>query len=203
MISVYVEGDTDIPFVQALCKKAGFEVREPIFDAGGKTTLDPKLLGLARAAAGAPYLVLRDLDHDAPCASAWLKGHAPSAPGRFFALRLAVRAVESWFLADAVTAASALHVPVTQIPHDPDAEHDPKTRIVTLARKSTKPDIRKRLVPKPGAKRKAGPEYETWLIQSAARWKLERAHDRSPSLRKALAALVRLREDVCVWEAGT
>lgn len=36
MISVVVEGDTDIPIVTVLCEAAGFEVATPIIDANGK-----------------------------------------------------------------------------------------------------------------------------------------------------------------------
>ena len=189
MITVAVEGDTDIPFVTKLCKSAGFAVREPLLDAGGKASLDQRMVGFAKAGHGSPHLVLRDLDEDAECAPTWLGRNAPEEVGRFFELRLAVRAVEAWFLADAETAARCLHIATTRIPVAPDEEKDPKLTVVNLARSSTKPRIRVGLVPLPGVKRKAGRDYERWLLESAASWRLDRAMKRSPSLARAHSAL--------------
>ncbi len=163
----------------------------------GRGGIDSRLSGYARAGAGSPWLVLRDLDRDAPCAPAWRAKHEPKPPGRFFALRMAVRAVEAWFLADTEAAARSLHVGVEALPVNPDAELDPKKTIVALARRSTKPAIKNGLVPKPGISRPAGPDYGRWFIVSAKGWSLERALPRSESLRRALTALRALRED---WE---
>lgn len=197
MITVVVEGDTDVPFVVGLCAAAGFEVRPPLVS-GGKAPLDAKLAGYAKAARGSPYLVVRDLDRDAVCAASWMEEHAPPGAGRYFALRLAVRAVEAWFLADREVAAMALSVKVDQIPLEPDAEPDPKLSVVGLARKSTKPKVREAIVPTPGGSRKAGKGYEGWLLEAATRWSYERAAPRSPSLARAHERLVELR---ALWEA--
>jgi hypothetical protein len=198
LITIVVEGDTDIPFVQRLCGDVGLSIRLPIVDASGKAGIDAKLNGYARAAAGSPHLVVRDLDHDADCAPEWLASNAPSDPGAFFCLRMAVREVEAWFLADAKNAAAALHVSETAIPIDPDAEPDPKATIVALARRSPKPQIKKGLIPRPGTSRLVGPAYESWLIESGASWNLDRALKRSASLRRARKALHSLKK---AWES--
>ncbi|MBL8606256.1 MAG: hypothetical protein JNL38_03005 [Myxococcales bacterium] len=197
MITVVVEGDTDIPFVARLCEGVGIEIRLPVVDAAGKGAVDRDLDGYARAAQGSPYLVLRDLDQDAACAPAWLETNRPAITGKFFCLRLAVRAVEAWFLADAKTAAASLHLPLAKMPLAPDAEPDPTRTIVNLARSSPKPAIRRGLVPAAGAKRSVGPDYEGWLIRSAADWSLERALERSPSLAGAKRSLERLKG---IWD---
>lgn len=168
--------------------------------AGGKGTLEPLMVGFARAGAGSPHLVVRDLDLDAPCASAWISVHAPRDVGPFFSLRLAVHAIEAWFLADRAHAAESLRVHVNKLPMRPDDEPDPKLTIVALARASTKPALRAALVPRPGISRKAGAGYETWLLGASTGWSLERALEHSASLARAHERLRDLRGR---WQAQT
>ena len=52
MITLAVEGDTDVPIARKLCEAAGLEVAEPIV-ASGKSRLDPLIPGLAKAARSA------------------------------------------------------------------------------------------------------------------------------------------------------
>lgn len=193
MISVVVEGDTDIPYVRKLCGHAGLDAYEPFIDRNGKSGIDATLPNWANAAKASPYLVLRDLDTDAGCAPEWIAEHAPKTVGKWFCLRIAVRAVEAWLLADATTLAKRLHIDETRVPRRPDDEADPKLTIVALARKSTKPAIRDGLVPRAGERRKVGPDYNGWLIDSGDTWSIERAMKRSPSLASAHRALVALR----------
>ena len=198
MITVLVEGDTDVPFVTRLCEGSGFQMRAPRV-AKGKHNLDPLIAGFARAGQGSPHLVVRDLDADLPCAAAWVADNAPKDAGAYFALRVAVRAVEAWFLADRAVAAAALHVGEPKIPLCPDDEIDPKTTVVNLARTSTKLSVRNAVVPAPGMSRKAGAGYEGWLIAAAAGWSLERAIANSPSLARAHRRLTAL---CAAWETG-
>lgn len=200
MIVVAVEGDTDVPFVTALCNAAGFEVRAPLIGRTGKPGLDEMLPGLARAGHGSPHLVVRDLDHDAECPGAWIASNLPADAGRYFRLRLAVRAVEAWFLSDRKRAAEALSIPVGRIPLSPDNEADPKLTVVALARLSKKADIQRALVPRAGATRKVGRGYAGWLLQAAEGWSLEAAMKNSRSLARAYERLVELER---IWSEST
>jgi hypothetical protein len=197
VITVLVEGDTDVPFVSRLCEASGFQPRAPRV-ANGKHNLDPLIAGFARAGRGSPHLVLRDLDADSPCAADWVASNGPSSAGAYFALRLAVHAVEAWFLADRAAAAKALHIGEQKIPLRPDEEADPKRTIVQLARASTKASVRTAIVPTPGMSRKAGPGYEGWLIVASAAWSVDRAIANSPSLARALRRLTAL---CAAWES--
>lgn len=141
-------------------------------------------------------MVIRDLDRDADCAPTWIRAHLPRDRGPYFALRLAVRAVEAWFLADRSHAAASLHVPERTIPTNPDAEDDPKLTLVKLARGSRRASVRDAVVPKPGT-RKAGPGYERWLMAAAQAWSFERAVAHSESLARAHRRLTELCE---AWE---
>lgn len=70
MTTVYfaVEGRTDVPVAQRLIRWAGFQPQEAIV-AGGKSKLDRRVPALNRSGVRINWLILRDLDHDAPCAS--------------------------------------------------------------------------------------------------------------------------------------
>ena len=126
MITVAVEGDTDVVFVSRLCEESGFAMRTPLVGRTGKGSLLEIIEGFARAGKGGPHLVVRDLDNDANCPGEWISRNAPKEAGPFFALRLAVRAVEAWFLADRDHAARSLRVAPNRIPNVPDNEPDPE-----------------------------------------------------------------------------
>jgi hypothetical protein len=195
VISVVVEGSTDVPYVKKLCVHAGVEFLEPFVVRRGKLGIDADLPKYANAAKSSPYLIVRDLDQDAACAPEWLAANAPKNGGRWLVLRLAVREVEAWFLADVETAAKCLRVNVSNVPVEPDALADPKATIVELARRSTKKSIREHVAPGPRDSRKVGPQYEQLLIEWADKWRVDVAIKRSPSLRHAHKAVQRVWRD--------
>jgi len=185
---VAFEGDTDLPIVRKLARDARLTIQREI-DCQGKDRLDAQLSGYNNAARGSPWLVLRDLDRDAECAPEWLRRHAFSA-GRWMCFRLAVRALESWLLADADAMATFLEVNARDIPPEPDRLADPTRALVDLARRSRRPSIRLQMTPRPGDHVKVGPLYEAKLIEFGEQhWNLRRACSRSPSLQAARAAL--------------
>jgi hypothetical protein len=146
--------------------------------------LDQDLPGYNASAKGTPWLVLRDLD-DEPCAPALLRRLAVR-PAKWMCLRIPVREVEAWLLADGGAIARYLKVPVSKVPRDPDSLPDPTRTIVNLARQSTKPAIVREMTPKQGAAAVVGPLYETRLIEFATNhWDLDRASKRSRSLLRA------------------
>ncbi len=202
MISIVVEGSTDVPYVKKLCAHAGVEFFEPFIVRRGKPGIDADLPKYANAAKGSPYLIVRDLDQDAACAPEWLAANGPRNCGRWLVLRLAVREVEAWFLADAETAARCLRVNVSNVPTAPDALADPKATIVELARRSTKKSIREHVVPGTRDSRKVGPQYEQLLIEWADKWRVDVAMKRSRSLRHAHTAVQRVWRDYRTFVQG-
>src|ERR1035441_9429449 len=70
-----------------------------------------------------------------PCVPEVLPRWLP-APSRLMRLRVAVRELESWLLADSERIAKFLGVAVAEIPADPDSVPDPKRLMVQLARSS-------------------------------------------------------------------
>jgi hypothetical protein len=128
---------------------------------------------------GLRVLGIRDLE-SAACPGALLPAHIPVQPAPGFVLRIAVRMLESWLLADAAAIAGYLRVSTARVPDKPDSVAHPKRTLIDLARNSASRAIREDLVP-PGA---------TGGI--AGHWSPQRARTRSESLHRGLAAIERL-----------
>jgi hypothetical protein len=194
-IAVVVEGDTDLPFVRKLIDDAGLESWTEI-DCGGKSQLDQDLPGYNNAAKGSPWFVLRDLDHDAPCAGGFIETLAFTF-SKWMCFRLAVRELEAWLLADREGVATFFSIKLSEIPESPEREEDPTRTLVNLARRSRSKKIQRAMVPKPGTAVAIGPLYEAMIIEFGERhWSLERASQRSASLSRARE---RLREIARLW----
>lgn len=164
--------------------------------AGGKSKLDPALPNYFAAARHQrmKWFVLRDLDNDEKCAprlrGALLKENDPR-----LCFRIAVREAESWLMSDARSLAAFLKVSENRIPEAPDSIGDPKQALVSLARKSSRLDVRAALVPHPRSGLSSGPEYASWMTKfAAAHWNIADAVEsqRSPSLVKAVSRLKEL-----------
>ena len=183
MVFAVVEGHLDGRLLKVLWRQLGLDEHPlQVRDAGGSGFW---LLASKYNEAGRHQRVigLADLEQ-APCASALMQQLKPSrSPG--FKLRLAVRMLESWLLADRDAVAAFLGVRAAAIPREPDREAHPKRALVDLARTSRKRSIREALVPN-GSGALVGPEY-TAVIGSFidVRWDAARARTNSPSLDRA------------------
>ncbi len=193
IITAAVEGDIDEAVAGVLVSEAGATLGE-VYGRKGKPVLQERVTAYNHAAQRSPWLVLVDLDRDFECAPPLLLEWLPKR-ARFMALRIAVRAVESWFLAHDDGLASFLGISGRMIPRAPEVLDDPKGTIVNLARKSRRRDIREDVVPRDGSDRAVGPAYTARMIEFASRvWKPGIAARRSPSLRRGRAALRKLVE---------
>lgn len=145
--------------------------------------------GLNQAAVGHPYLVLVDLDTN-NCPADLMKSFlGQSVKHRNLQFRVAVRAVESWLLADPAFVTSFLGLPAAHCPSRPDQLNDPKRELVSLAKKSRRA-IRHDLVPMAGTSAKQGPNYNAPLVEFVRRfWNVPLASQRSDSLERCLRCL--------------
>jgi hypothetical protein len=185
-LCLVVEGPTDEPVARALAADAGLRVALARV-AQGKANIDRLLPNYRAAARHQPWFVLRDLDQDAPCAPEWL---GDDARPTWLCLRLAVRATESWLLADPEQFAAYFRVSVNRVPKDPDSLVDPKRSLVDLVRHSTSPTIRGDVVPREGAHTQVGPGYVASIVGfTSESWRLHVAARRSDSLFRARRAL--------------
>lgn len=148
----------------------------------GKDALDARIPGLIIAAEhGRRVLVLRDLDAE-PCAGPVVRRLAPCPPPTF-CLRLAVRAVEAWLLADHDGMARGLKVARAVLPDDPETLSDPKGAFRRIVQASRDTSIRIQSAATPQA---LGALTSTLAAEF---WDPVRAQERSPSLARALMRL--------------
>jgi len=191
------EGAVDLAIMRRLLEEAGLPIGPVVWGEGRNTGKDRMTERLhcwaAGAAHGAAFFVLRDLDDDAPCAGALRAQLLPAAqPG--LVLRIAVRAADSWLIADRERLAEALKVSPAALPADPDACADPKAAIIAAARKSRSSLVRNGVPPRPESGRKQGEDYAGTLIAFVREaWSPAEAALRSDSLRRAKAGLADLR----------
>jgi hypothetical protein len=194
-INVLVEGVTDEAIVRRLLDHVGLPCGT-VYGKTGKDTLLNLLPRYNRAARFFPWLVVVDLDRDADCALPYVARLLPG-PAEGMCLRVAVRSVEAWLLADVERFAAFLSIPPSRIPLDPDALPDPKAALIDLARRSRRRAIREDVVPREGSGARVGPGYVGRIIEFVTApersWRPEVAAQRSDSLRRSIEALRKLR----------
>ena len=134
------------------------------------------------------YLIIVDLDDDFSCAPALINEWLPGKKSSNFLFRVAVHEIESWLLADIENLADFFSISKSLIPLEPDFKMDPKSVIISLAKRSRKREIREAIVPIDKFA-SIGPEYNVKL-QTFVRdfWNIDLARKRSPSLDKAIKA---------------
>lgn len=187
-VSLAVEGVSDAVVLQRICKSLKLQVG-PTFIANGKNRLDARLSGYNNAARYSPWLVVRDLDHDAACAPDLVRTLLPD-PAPYMCLRIPVRSIEAWLLADRIGFSQFFGVQIGIVPSDPESLDRPKRSIVDLARRSSKRSIRESVVPVEGTSAEVGREYTSTIIEFATRvWDPQRAADAALSLSRCLRAL--------------
>lgn len=188
VVSGPTEGIVDEAVVRRLIRELGAEPGA-VHGKNGKQHLRERIAGFNNAARYSPWIVLLDLDHDAECApllrSRWLP-----EPALFMCLRIAVRQVEAWLLADRENIAKFLAVAALRIPHHAETLSNAKEAMVDLARRSRRRDIREDMVPRPGSGRSVGPAYASRLIEFAqGMWNPQEAARPSDSLRRSMIRL--------------
>jgi hypothetical protein len=197
VISGAVEGPVDAVVLARLIGLAGAQVG-PIHVKNGKARLLQRLGGYNSAARISPWAVLVDLDDDCECAppirQAWLADPSP-----WMCLRIAVRQVEAWLMADAEALADFLGTRSSLVPADPEAQADAKRLVVRLAARSRRRAIREDMIPREGSLRAVGPAFSSRLIEFAqSSWRPQVAEARADSLRRCRP---RLKELVASYRA--
>lgn len=149
--------------------------------------LDTGLKGFAAASAFSPWLVFRDLDTTA-CAPALLDKIFPQRDNYpNLLLRVVVREVESWIMADRAGFARFIGVSVANIPQLPESIADPKSALIQLARQTRHRKLREGLVPRLGSGVAVGPEYNSILEAFVwNHWNVDAAAQHAPSLERLL-----------------
>ena len=162
-----------------------------VFRAQGFGNIRSRMQNFRNASHVTPHIVMTDLDTYA-CPPELLKDWGVGVLPARMLMRIAVREVESWLLADRAGVANLIKVPVVKIPANPDGLPDPKQVLLNLARHSRSRRFMSEFVPANGSKAKHGPAYNQHLSAFAAQdWDSAHAALASPSLQRAM---VRIKE---------
>jgi hypothetical protein len=140
------------------------------------------------------YFVITDLDRTYDCAPLLIDDWLLEQRNDQLIFRVAVREIESWFLADRKNFATFFSVSRELVPQKPDTVADSKLTVISLAKRSKKRSIREALVPVDDYA-SIGPGYNL-IFQDYIQnhWDIVAARQYSPSLDKALRALGRIAE---------
>lgn len=188
IVRVAVEGISDEPLAERILAAAGHQMG-PVYGLRGKARLMRDLAGFNAAAKHHPWMVLRDLDHDAGCAAELVAEILPH-PASKMRLRIAVRESEAWLLGDRRGIASFLRVSTHHVTTDPESLVDPKQHLVNLARRSRSRGVREGIVPEPGMSGSVGGAYTGYISEFISKmWNIERASSVCPSLDRCIQAL--------------
>jgi|SRR5579871_605918 len=191
-----VEGPSDEAALRKIVESVGDELAQ-VHGRNGKLSLLRNLAGYNYAARFEPWIALVDLDNETCLVTAkerWL-----SVPSQFMCLRIAVRELEAWLLADRERFSSYFAVNIDLLPMSPDELDDPKLTLINLARRSRRSAIREDIVPNPELGQSVGPAYTARIIEyigSDQGWRVNVAAERSPSLFRAINAIQDLKHAV-------
>jgi hypothetical protein len=186
-LTLAAEGSTDQVVLARVARFTGWSVTAA-YGGRGKQHLLKRFPSFNQAATHTPWVVLLDLDRSAECAPAFVASLPP--PGLRMCIRIAVRTVEAWLLADRVRLAQYLRVSRDRIPTDPELLEDPKLEMVGIARRSVDSSIRHDMVPRAGTTAREGPAYAARLQEFATQhWYIDDAAEVSNSLARCLSAL--------------
>jgi hypothetical protein len=164
---------------------------------GGFGYLRKTIYGWNQAAKGTPFVVLTNLD-EYTCPAELIADWLPVPKHPNLLVRVAVREVESWILADPENFSRFIGVSTITIPRQTDDLVDAKAALVALGRKSRFRLIRDSIVPRRGSTAKQGPGYNGCLGQFVReQWNINAASMNSPSLARTIK---RLSSFTPVWQ---
>ncbi len=165
---------------------------------GGFGYLKSRVRSFCELARHSAVLLITDLD-DKPCPISLLNDwFSKDIKPESFIVRVAVREIEAWILADHLGIDRLLGKNVGKLPESPEDLQDPKKTLIQLARKAPK-TVREDLVPNRNAKASQGIGYNRTLCEFVkTSWSPEVARKRSDSLNRTIQRIVELNERLSV-----
>jgi hypothetical protein len=158
---------------------------------GGNGYLRTSIDKFSRFARTTPVVVITDLDRTVCAPQLLARWFGSRSKPEDLVLRVAVREVESWLIADH-EGMSRLLGPRVRLPPDPDGIADPKRLLLTLAKRAAR-EVRADLVAQDGAAASQGLGYTARLAAFVEKdWSPERAAQKSSSLARARTAFAAL-----------
>jgi hypothetical protein len=188
-ISILVEGNLDEAVAREIIDAAGGTVGT-VYGRRGADYIEKKITGFNQLAQGLPILTLVDLmDIDSNCPAEVVREWLPHRHEQML-LRLVVREIESWILADRTSIARFLGIRKSLIPHHPETLDDPKESLVECARNSPHTGLRNDLVPRDPTVNDEGKGYTNRMERFIReQWNLKEATKNASSLRRCVQAV--------------
>lgn len=180
-----VEGFTDKAVLEVLCFQ--LDIASPkIVIKNGKNALDRDLDKFNKAARRFPFLVIRDLNHDADCAPALRKMLLPKI-SKLMIFCIVIHEIEAWLMADSKMLADFLKISEKHIPQKPELLDDPKSVLLVMVAKSRNRELREDMLPRKDSGAKQGPAYAARLAEFASlHWRPDIASKKCPSLKRCM-----------------
>jgi hypothetical protein len=157
--------------------------------------------GFNNAAKGIPFLIGTDLD-SYECPAALINDWLRTPQHHNLLVRVAVREAEAWVLADKDNFANFLGIRSSLVPDDIENVLDPKAKLIQLARRAPRRQLREDICPPTNSTRKVGPNYNARLAGFVQlHWNPEIARQRAESLARAIDRLMDFRPSWAVAPA--
>jgi len=191
-ISILVEGNLDETVARQVIDAAGGTVGT-VYGRRGVDYIEKKITGFNQLAKGISILTLVDLmDLDSDCPAEIVREWLPHRHEQML-LRLVVREIESWILADRTSISRFFGLRKALIPHHPEQLEDPKATLVELADSSQRQGLRNAIVPDDPTTNDERPAYTT-RMQRFVRdlWSVENAAENASSFHRCLQAVQRV-----------
>lgn len=192
VINLLVEGDLDEAAAARVVGTAG-HIPGVCYGKKGLGYISTKVRGFNNAVEQVPCLALVDfMDTGFLCPPEVVTQMLPNRHPNML-LRIVVRELESWLLADRRNISRFLLTSLTRVPTDPENLPDPKRALVNLARRSSSRKIKLALVPEQGSTAQVGRLYTSEIKRFINEtWDVQAARAVSPSLESCLRTLERL-----------
>ena len=193
---------TEDALSEAVGEKLIAEVKPPLevglrLRRDGFGYLKKRMRSFSEMARHQPVLIITDLDRLA-CAATLVRGWtANDTPPGTLLLRVAVREMEAWLLADHDAMRTLLQQPRQILPSDPENLPEPKEALIRLVGRHGPRSLREAIVPQPGVIAAQGLGYNNVLMEFVRRtWNPHRAARRSNSLARTRQRLRELAASV-------
>ena len=139
-----------------------------------------------------PFVILTDLDNN-PCPPGLLREWMPGLPHPNLIIRVAVREVEAWLLADRQGFARFAGIRLAKIPRAVETIEQPKEFLIEICRHGNA-RVRGSLLPRESKSARVGPDYNGCLLRfTHYHWSVRRAANCSESLDRACQALMKFK----------
>jgi len=191
-ISILVEGSLDETVAREIIDAAG-GTAGTVYGRRGAGYIEKKISGFNQRAQGTPILALVDLmDLDSDCPAEIVQDWLPHRHEQML-LRLVVREIESWILADRTSISRFFGIRKSLVPHHPEQLEDPKAGLVDLARSSQRQGLKNAIVPENPTMNDEGPAYTTRMQRFVRnQWSVMEAAKNAPSLHRCVRAVRRV-----------